>query len=242
VNARKELELGNIAHKREAFVKGHKAEIGKHFLLLAESLVDIHDNKLWKYLDHDSFSSFLAQADVNIPRSTAYRWMDVFKFFINAMCLTVDSLSGIDGERLKTLYPIVKGLPPHEITEWLSKAQEYSKSDFINEVREHRGQGQMKSAQAREKDKRPTHPAPLNAEEFNPEYYFKRVKEAPCCVCGNPEESPPHHWPKTTGAGTEWWKAIPLCKECHAIFHSDPSGFFWTYRVKIIDWFYGFFI
>ncbi len=259
----KELERGNLAHKYELKVKYIKSEIGKHFLVLAEALIQIHDNKLWKYLDHNSFSSFLAQGEVSIPRSSAYRLMDMYRFFVTDMCLTVDNLSEVDGERLTTLYPIVKELPPHDVHEWLGKAKEYSKSDFINEVREYRGQKAMKPHNSSlgvtpapcdlnavnspvpcvclNADGTPANIIPVNTQGITKEEYYDHVTaDIRCCVCST-EHAEPHHFPKSKGAGGDDWKAIPLCRRCHTIAHDDPIEFFWTYRVKIFDWFYGFF-
>ena len=50
--------------------------------------------------------------------------------------------------------------------------------------------------------------------------YLAFVREHPCCVCGAPGPSEPHHWSHhggVMGAKVDDYRTIPICDPCHTV-------------------------
>ena len=53
----------------------------------------------------------------------------------------------------------------------------------------------------------------------------ERCRNLPCCACGAPPPSDPHHVP-SRGAGGVDRDCCPLCRECHRYFHDHGERSF----------------
>jgi len=72
---------------------------------------------------------------------------------------------------------------------------------------------------------------------MTPEQYVAFVKRSPCCVCGRQGQTVAHHHPQKRIRTDALWKVVPLCGECHALYHSMES----VYRHDWAKFFYGWF-
>jgi hypothetical protein len=71
----------------------------------------------------------------------------------------------------------------------------------------------------REAELRPVNPKRrrnLYARNFGA--YADLIREMPCCTCGAPGPSDPHH-ARSRGAGGDRRDLCPLCRDCHRILH-----------------------
>ena len=63
------------------------------------------------------------------------------------------------------------------------------------------------------------------AKPWRSEAYLDHVRRKPCCNCGEPGPSDPHHLGPRGSSGMGWKCSdaftAPLCRECHTIWHSE---------------------
>lgn len=206
------------------------------YIQLGKALLTIKREKLYKAMGHPSYTSFLADPDVAIPRPTAYLYTLLVEFYLEHLKVEEDDIIEIDITRLRDLIPILRtGDETASMVDiWISKAASLSRKDFINEMREFHGRDPMPELD-------PAEPMEEGGEAIiiadTP--YLQIVKASPCCACWKtPVDA--HHFPKTTGAGGGDQRVIPLCRECHIKFHSHPKEFFWENKNNIMEWFYRF--
>lgn len=224
-------DTARAAHVNREKIIVLKQDIGIRFLMLAHLLKTNRDLSLYKFLDYDTFEEFLGDPDVSMKRSKAYGLIRQYELFVEKLGYSEEVLAGIGTSKLRVIIPVVESDPE----EWIGKAKALSKSDLITEVRAAQGRdvnipGQETATLKRED----TLPARL----FTPQAWKEMVKGERCCVCGARDVNPAH-FPRTRGAGTEEWKAIPLCGVCHREQHDGASEWLWKWRVKLFDWFYG---
>lgn len=206
-----------------------KHEAGKQFLRIGEGLVIIQEKGWYKYFNAESFEEFLAIPELGFARSTARLFMHVYDLYIRRLGLSAERIAEIEISKLQKIAPVVEKNPE----EWITMAATLSRSDLDNAVREERG---LPPAEQLSKDKEDEQ---LKLELYKS--YIDFVKSHNCIVCPN-SVADPHHFPRTKGAGAEDYKIIPLCRECHSEYHTDPHGFLIKWEEKIFDYFYKAFI
>jgi len=197
------------------------------YIHAGDILDQILSTKAYTSLGHKSFASFLSDPEYGFPKSTAYLYIMVYRFYCLELGMTEEELMGIDITRLRDLVPVIRKYPDTK-GEWIDKAKALGKIDFINEIRN--------SKKLPDLDFMP--PMPDEEEVLVvTSTYTELCKAAPCAICGKrPVDF--HHFPRTRGAGADDDKVIPLCRSCHIEFHQHPKEMLWTYREKIFDWFY----
>lgn len=197
------------------------------YIQAGKVLHKINSTKAYKSLDHKTFLSFLADPEYGMPKSTAYLYLHIYKFYVLEHGQAEDSLTDIDVVRLRDLMAVIR-LEPEAIGEWLDKARNLGKVDLINEIRHARGLDTLDIIS----------PAPdENEVVVVRSNYTELCRASECIVCGaRPIDF--HHFPRTRGAGADDDKVIPLCRGCHIAFHQDPKTLLWENRVKIFGWFY----
>ena len=209
------------------------------YIQLGKALLTIKREKLYKAMGHPSYTSFLADPDVAIPRPTAYLYTSLVEFYLEHLKVEEDDIIEVDITRLRDLIPILRtgDETASMVDVWISKAASLSRKDFINEMREFQGRDPMPELDSPE----PEGEGGMGGEGLiiaaSP--YLTIVKASPCCACWKtPVDA--HHFPKTRGAGGSDQRVIPLCRECHIKFHSHPKEFFWENKNNIMEWFYRF--
>jgi len=202
-----------------------------NFLKMAQLLVQMREEKLYRALDFDTFESYLGSLGAEGNRSWLYKLIRSYELFSEKLQIPNSRLIEIGPSKLDVIAPVVTA---ENQAEWLDKAAALSKSDIIQEVRSFRGLSSLPpyapSAQIN----------PGIADLLKYKSYIEYVKDRPCMVCNAPKVEP-HHWPVTRGAGgneVEEW-AIPLCRDCHNEAHRNPIKFTHDYAHKWARYFYG---
>jgi len=194
------------AEENKAEIIQYKFHVAANYLKLAELLYENNRDSLYKLLGCDSWNEFLGSPEIGIGRSTAYNLMGIWRVFKERMGLDDHTILDIDYAKLTKLLKISK-LVEKERDEWLGKAKSLSVSDLVLEIN---GVSGMKSLSPPKSPAPPSNMTCING-------------------CGPGEKS---HFPVTRGAGgkevEDWW--VPMCRRCHSDFHTNPSGWTWTYR------------
>lgn len=208
-------------------LKQFKTIIGRSNIHLGELLSEILGSKAYKKLGFKSFAAFLSDPDYGMPKSTAYLYLHVYKFYCGLLEMDKTEVSDIDIVRLRDLMPIIRK-DTDKAQEWLDKAKSLGKVDFLNEIRHAKGLDSLEIIPASPDE---------NEVVVVRSSYTELARASECVICGKrPVDF--HHFPKTRGAGADDDKVIPLCRWCHTSFHQAPREMLWEHRVKVFDWFY----
>jgi len=199
-----------------------KNEAGKQFLRMGEVLTIINEKKLYTFFSADNFEEFLAIPELSFARATARLFMHVYDLYIRRLGLSREEVASIQISRLQKMAPVVESNPG----EWMAMATTLSPSDFDIAVREHQGLPPRKMREERNDT--------INLLES----YQVYVKHHGCVVCDDSTVDL-HHFPRTSGAGGDDRKVIPLCRTCHTEYHQQPHQFILKWEEKIFDYFYG---
>jgi len=186
---------------------------------LGEIFKKIRDEKLYKHLDSEctTFQEFTATPEIGYQKSTVYSFIKIYEVYIEKWEVTPETLCSIGHRRLQMLLPLIDGDPE----EWLGRAQTWSDKDFINAVREAKG--------------RPPMPDLPGSTALDTSGYDEYVKSHPCIL--HPKRTSERaHFPRTVKMGGKL--TIPLCRECHAVYHDiGVDTFFSIYKVQIGKYF-----
>lgn len=127
-------------------------EVERLFWELGQYVRAMHDARLYEALGHDTFASWLADPEVNLSVSQAYRLMACDKAFSPLLAavpndgkpalVTRDDLAAIGVARAELVAPFISAEDPERSADWLGKARELSVSDLRRAVQdERRGRG-----------------------------------------------------------------------------------------------------
>lgn len=109
------------------------------FLSIGKMLKIFRDRKLYKKLDFDNFSQFLASEEIDFSREKAYMYIRIYEMYVEQLELNPDHVAKIGVVRLSMLVPVVKNLPKEEaiqkIEEMGNKDVRYN--DFVRSVKQH---------------------------------------------------------------------------------------------------------
>ena len=201
----------------------------------------------------DSWNAFWA--DVNMSRSTVDNYIGLYrKFGEDGLKLTEEEWTDIGPRKLRIIAPITWGHNQEKCTgefagnypleELLEMARTLSASDLIKEIK-----GDSAKSQpfvTADSESLPVAPDTIGsdlASRLSPAHYKEKVKESPCCICGQEETDRmaihSHHWPQTRVRTDRDWKVIPVCAECHDLLHRGVNltaqimnGWFWDRWVE----------
>lgn len=225
------LTKSDEAFELETQIKELRKGVAFSFLILGRLFKRYRDEKLYLLRDHTTFSSFISS--VGFRRPTVYSYIHIYEVYIGRLGLTPENLQDIPYRRLQMINPPVidaidKGKDPGE---WLDKAKTLSDSDLINELRE------FKDLPPKEYQPKPSGRPDL----FDFDDYEAFVK-AFGCILHPGRKAVRAHFPRTHGAGQEEVAEdfIPLCTECHDLYHHDWVDFTITYLNQIMKYFYNF--
>ena len=189
----------------------------RSFLHLGYLLKINRDNKLYKLLDYSTFEEYLGSPEISITRSWAYGLIGIYELYIEKLQREEEELRDAKVAKLLTIKSVVESNPD----EWIGKAIALSRSDLKKEVQAAQGKSNGASI-----------PPPRTSENALPgplalSIYETWIENQVCMIC---RESPIEkaHFPRTKAAGGTL--VVPLCRKCHAEFHTDPKEFVWKYR------------
>ena len=219
------IEADKAHHNYEQTVQC-RANLQANFLVLARLLKDNRDEGMFKFLGHDSFDSYLGSPELGFKRSTAYGLIHLVELYVDKLNVPADKLIAIGTSKLTKIASVVES----NVSDWLDKAEHYSKSDLDEQIS---GRGVVL--------KNKSLPSSLSSSSspalISPKQYLERVKSSPCCVCGN-EPSTQAHFPRTKVRCEKPWMVIPLCGKCHREQEDGGMAWCWENRQRWARWFY----
>jgi hypothetical protein len=196
----------------------YKDGINHNLWLLAQTLKEMRDKKLYRALDCGTFSEFIAQPEIGLKKSAVYALIKRYEIYSEHLQIPENRLLSIDHSKLDIIAPVVCSDPE----KWISNAAELSARDLINEVRIAQGREEMS----------PIPPSSTVSAPAPGMSYEEYVRRQPCCACGASEcdASDYAHFPRTKAAGGTF--GIPLCRKCHEDFDGakDPAEWVWENR------------
>lgn len=108
------------------------------FILMGEALYNNRKERLYEALGHESFESFLGDPEISISRSTAFDLMKAYEFFILTHKLDIKTLVEVGVSKVAMLLRLDLDSKA-QVEDWVEKARTLSKSDLIDEIKEHQG-------------------------------------------------------------------------------------------------------
>lgn len=103
------------------------------FLAIGKMLKIVRERKLYKHLDFENFSQFLASEEIDFSREKAYMYIRIYELYVEKLQLNPDNVAKIGVVRLNLLASEVKELPREEAVERIQEAGGMRYNDFIRE-------------------------------------------------------------------------------------------------------------
>ena len=119
------------AHARHTRIVALRAELEANALNLGEALFWFEKEGQYRTLGHASFNAYLADPDVNIARSTAYKFKRVYALFVRTLECPAAGLLDAGADKLEVIAPHVHS---DNVDEWVAKAGTLSRSDLRKEI------------------------------------------------------------------------------------------------------------
>ncbi len=108
------------------------------FMSLGLILKKIRDKKLYKYLDFEDFSQFLASEEVSFSREKAYATIRVYELFVEKLEFSPDEIGKLGIARLMMLTPLLRDLvTKEEAVKKIDEMKDLTYPDFVREVKQH---------------------------------------------------------------------------------------------------------
>lgn len=107
------------------------------FLALGKMLKTFRDRKLYKQLDFENFSQYLASEDLSFSREKAYVYIRIYEIFVERLHLNQDELSKLGVVRLMTLAPVIRGIEDdQQAIQKVEEAKALRYNDFIRQIKQ----------------------------------------------------------------------------------------------------------
>jgi len=95
----------NRALQEEAALKENKVQFVNLAFEMAQHLKEIRDNRWYKLLGFDTFDSWVESPEIDIDRSTAYRYMKLLEVFVLSGAFKLEEVSDKSLSKLELLIP-----------------------------------------------------------------------------------------------------------------------------------------
>jgi hypothetical protein len=106
------------------------------FIAIGKILKMFRDQKLYKNLDFDNFSQFLASEELSFSREKAYVYIRIYEIFVERLQISQDELSKIGIVRLMFLAPVVRGIEDRdEAIKTIDENKDLRYNDFVSKMK-----------------------------------------------------------------------------------------------------------
>lgn len=105
------------------------------FLSIGHMLKIVRDRKLYKHLDFDNFSQFLASEEISFSREKAYLYIRTYELYVEKLDLDPDEVGKMGVVRLMTLAPLVKDMSREDAIQKIEDTKDMRYGDFIRDVK-----------------------------------------------------------------------------------------------------------
>ena len=103
---------------------------------LGQILDEVQTNKYYEYWGHDSFSSFLGDPEVQIPISTAFSYLSLYRYYYLELKIPMETLERIPTKLLNSAISSLKQLSDDEAKEKIDSVIGLSFTDAVETLRE----------------------------------------------------------------------------------------------------------
>lgn len=106
------------------------------FLSIGKMLKIFRDRKLYKNLDFENFSQFLASEEISFSREKAYLYIRTYELYVEKLQLDPDEVGKMGVVRLMMMAPVVKDMSREEAIQQLEEKKDMRYGDFVREVKQ----------------------------------------------------------------------------------------------------------
>lgn len=106
------------------------------FLSIGKMLKIFRDRKLYKQLDFDNFSQFLASEEISFSREKAYLYIRTYELYVQKLQLDPDEIGKMGVVRLMMMAPVVRDMNREEAIQQLEEKKDMRYGDFVREVKQ----------------------------------------------------------------------------------------------------------
>lgn len=107
------------------------------FIVMGRMLKIVRDRKLYKYLDFDDFSQFLASEELSFSREKAYACIRIYELYIEKLQLSPDDISKLGIARLMMLVPVIKDIVDRkDAIKKIEESKDLRYNDFVRKVKD----------------------------------------------------------------------------------------------------------
>lgn len=106
------------------------------FLSIGKMLKIFRDRKLYKNLDFDNFSQFLASEEISFSREKAYLYIRTYELYIEKLGMNPDEIGKMGVVRLMMMAPVIKDMSREDAVKELEGKREMRYGDFVREVKQ----------------------------------------------------------------------------------------------------------
>jgi len=106
------------------------------FLVIGKLLKDFRDQELFKQLDYENFSQFLASEELGFSREKAYMCIKTFEYYIEYLELDPERIGQMNISRLSMMVPMLRQVEDKtEAVKMIDEMNNLRHGDFVREVK-----------------------------------------------------------------------------------------------------------
>lgn len=106
------------------------------FLSMGKMLKIVRDRKLYKSLDFENFSLFLASEEISFSREKAYLYIRTYELYVEKLQLDPDEVGKLGVARLMMMVPVIKNMSRADAIEKIEEAKPLRYGDFVRQVKQ----------------------------------------------------------------------------------------------------------
>jgi hypothetical protein len=106
------------------------------FLVIGKLLKDFRDEELFKQLDYENFTNFLASEELGFSREKAYMCIKTYEYYIEYLELDPENVGKMNVSRLALMVPVLKQIEDKtEVVKQIEDLNSLRHADFVREVK-----------------------------------------------------------------------------------------------------------
>jgi hypothetical protein len=106
------------------------------FLVIGKLLKDVRDQELFKELDYENFSQFLASEELGFSREKAYMCIKTFEYYIEYLELDPENVGKMNVSRLSMMVPMLRQIEDKaEAVKQIEEMNNMRHNEFVREVK-----------------------------------------------------------------------------------------------------------
>mgnify|MGYP001365124003 CR=1 FL=1 len=106
------------------------------FLVIGKMLKITRDRKLYKHLDYENFTQFLADENIAFSREKAYMYIRIYEIYKERLQMTDEAVTKIGVAKLNALAPVVKDMTPEQAEQEVKDKKDMRYGEFMREVKQ----------------------------------------------------------------------------------------------------------